>query len=390
MNQTISLLLCILLSLFSFSADAMAGYNIVDFGAKLDGRTDSSAALQAAWRKACSATMSATVVVPKGRFFVSRALLQGPCNNNNLRVVIHGTITADSGFSSASEWITFKYVQGLSVHGGTFDARGQALWACKAARRSCPSGSTAVTISGSKDVLVIGTKVMNSENFQMAVIFSQGVTMQGLTITAPANSPNTDGVHVHMSTGVTITGSAMRTGDDCISLGPGVTDAWIYNIRCGPGHGVSIGSLGGSPGEPGVENVTVSSVVFTGTQNGFRVKTWANPYGGFVKDILFQHATMIDVQNPIVIDQNYCPKNNCPNNNSGIKISGVKFSDVEGTSTTEVAVKLDCSQSNPCQGIELDNIKLRYSGENMQAEAQAFCRNVQGRSTGYMIPPSCL
>ncbi|PKA64276.1 Polygalacturonase [Apostasia shenzhenica] len=390
MNQTISLLLCILLSLFSFSADAMADYNIVNFGAKLDGRTDSAAALQAAWRKACNETLSATVVVPKGRFFVSRALLQGPCNNNDLRVVILGTITADSGFSSASEWITFKYVQGLSVQGGTFDARGQALWACKAARRSCPFGSTAVTISGSKDVLVNGTKVMNSENFQMAVIFSQGVTMQGLTITAPANSPNTDGVHVHMSTGVTITGSSMSTGDDCISLGPGVTDAWIYNISCGPGHGISIGSLGWSPGEPGVENVTVSSVVFTGTQNGFRVKTWANPYGGFVKDILFQHATMIDVQNPIVIDQNYCPNNNCPNNNSGIKISGVKFSEVEGTSTTEVAVKLDCSQSNPCQGIELDNIKLSYSGENMQAEAQAFCRNVQGRSTGYVIPPSCL
>ncbi|KAG0485094.1 hypothetical protein HPP92_009173 [Vanilla planifolia] len=76
-------------------------------------------------------------------------------------------------------------------------------------------------------------------------------------------------------------------------------------------------------------------VVFTGTQNGFRVKTWANPYAGFVKDVTFEHATMNNVQNPIVIDQNYCPGNgNCPN-----KISGVTFSDA-GTSATLVAVTL--------------------------------------------------
>ncbi|KAG0485106.1 hypothetical protein HPP92_009185 [Vanilla planifolia] len=258
------------------------------------------------------------MVVPKGTFFVSRALLQGPCNNNNLRVFVQGTIIADAGYSSAAtDWITFKYVQGLSVYGGTFDGRGQSLWARKAAGRSCPTGST------------------------------PGVTVEGATITAPEDSPNTDGIHLHMSRGVSVTGSTMRTGDDCISIGQGVSNVWIENIKCGPGHGISIGSLGASPGRP-VQNVTASLVVFTGTQIGFRVKTWANPYAGFVKDVTFEHATMNNVQNPIVIDQNYCPGNgNCPNKSSGIKISGVTFSDVQGTSATLVAVTLDCSRSNP-------------------------------------------
>ncbi|KAG0487016.1 hypothetical protein HPP92_009111 [Vanilla planifolia] len=212
-----------------------------------------------------------------------------------------------------------------------------------------------------------------------------GVTVEGATITAPEDSPNTDGIHLHMSRGVSVTGSTMRTGDDCISIGQGVSNVWIENIKCGPGHGISIGSLGASPGEAGVQNVTASLVVFTGTQNGFRVKTWANPYAGFVKDVTFEHATMNNVQNPIVIDQNYCPGNgNCPN-----KISGVTFSDVQGTSATLVAVTLDCSRSNPCTGIELNNIKLTYKGKGGQ-QAQSICSNAKGKNSGFVVPPSCL
>ena len=76
----------------------------------------------------------------------------------------------------------------------------------------------------------------------------------------------------------------------------------------------SIGSLGWDLQEAGVQNVTVKSSTFTGSQNGVRIKTWARSSNGFVRDVLFQHAVMINVQNPIIIDQNYCPHNNdCPN-----------------------------------------------------------------------------
>ena len=49
------------------------------------------------------------------------------------------------------------------------------------------------------------------------------------------------------------------------------------------------------------------------TQNGVRIKSWGRPSNGFTRNILFQHVTIQDVQNPIVIDQNYCPSNEgCP------------------------------------------------------------------------------
>lgn len=76
---------------------------------------------------------------------------------------------------------------------------------------------------------------------------------------------------------------------------------------------LSIGSLGRDLQEPGVHNVTVKTVTFTGTENGLRVKTWARPSNGFVRGVLFQHAVMVNVQNPIIIDQHYCPDSGkCP------------------------------------------------------------------------------
>ena len=75
----------------------------------------------------------------------------------------------------------------------------------------------------------------------------------------------------------------------------------------------SIGSLGKDLKEEGVQNVTVTTATFTGTQNGVRIKSWARASNGFARDVRFQHIAMVNVQNPIFIDQNYCPnKNNCP------------------------------------------------------------------------------
>ena len=78
-------------------------------------------------------------------------------------------------------------------------------------------------------------------------------------------------------------------------------------------HYYSIGSLAKDLKEEGVQNVTVKAVTFTGTQNGVRIKSWARPSNGFVKHVVFQHIDMTNVQHPIVIDQNYCPRHkNCP------------------------------------------------------------------------------
>lgn len=121
---------------------AMEAFNILDFGAKPDGLTDSSGPFLAAWAKACNLTKPASVDIPAGTFLVSKVMFQGPCKNNNVAINIWGTLVAPVGYTTDDRWIAFKYVDGLSVYGGTFDGRGQRFWNCKLAGRSCPPGAT--------------------------------------------------------------------------------------------------------------------------------------------------------------------------------------------------------------------------------------------------------
>jgi polygalacturonase len=75
----------------------------------------------------------------------------------------------------------------------------------------------------------------------------------------------------------------------------------------------SNGSLGKDLEESGVQNEMVKNVTLAGSQNGLRIKSWGRPSNGFAKDILSQHIAMNNVQNPIVIYQNYCHENkDCP------------------------------------------------------------------------------
>lgn len=69
-----------------------------------------------------------------------------------------------------------------------------------------------------------------------------------------------------------------------------------------------------------------------------------------------------------------------------MKISGVSYEHIKGTSASPVAIKFDCSQSNPCQGLKLHDIKLIY----LRGSQKSSCKNVGGSSTGVVIPKSCL
>ncbi|KAK9138989.1 hypothetical protein Sjap_009583 [Stephania japonica] len=374
-------------SSYAGAASVIHNINVVKLGAKPDGRTDSTDSFNAAWVAACSSRGPALINVPKGKYLVKNVEFRGGSQycKNTARITfrIQGTLLAPSNYNDLNKsenWVSFKEVQGLSIiGGGTLDAQGSPLWACKAANKNCPDGATSLRITNSKDIVIEGLRSVNSQMFNIVINRCENVKIRGVMISAPGDSPNTDGIHVQQSTGVTISNTGIKTGDDCISIGPGTKNLWIQYIACGPGHGISIGSLAKGMNEEGVQNVTVRRAVFTGTQNGLRIKAWGRPSNGFVKGVLFQHAIMKNVQNPIVIDQNYCPHNkNCPNQASGIRISDVRYEDIRGTSATQVAVKFDCSKKNPCDGIRMKDVKLTYKTRR----AQSTCANVGGSAHG--------
>ncbi|KAL5582987.1 hypothetical protein UlMin_015429 [Ulmus minor] len=369
---------------------AIKTYNVLSFGAKPNGVIDSTQAFLNAWEEACASFDATLIYVPNGRYLVGSMAFKGACRSSQIIFRIDGTLVAPPDFQAlagAEHWLGFEGVSGVSIVGGAFDARGPALWACKATGINCPSGATTLGFTNSNNIRIIGLVSLNSQMFHIVINGCQDVILHGVRVIAAGNSPNTDGIHVQLSRNVTILNSSIRTGDDCISIGPGTQNLWIESIACGPGHGISIGSLAKDFEEEGVQNVTVKKAVFIGTQNGLRIKSWARPSKGFVQGVQFLDAIMENVQNPIVIDQNYCPHSiNCPSEVSGIKIRDVTYRGIRGTSATQVAIKFDCSVINPCSDIRLEDVNLSYQNK----VAQSLCNNVDGKALGLVQPNNCL
>ncbi|KAK7304092.1 hypothetical protein RJT34_15135 [Clitoria ternatea] len=381
--------LILFVATFSLFSSCNASYiNVVSFGAKPDGKLDSTGAFLRAWSSACKSNEAATIYVPKGSFLLKQVTFWGPCMNK-IDIRIDGTIVAPSDYWSLGNsgyWILFMKLNRVSIYGGTLDGSGAGYWHCKKTGGNCPAGARTLSFSWSKNVEISGLTTINSKAMHIAVDHCQNVMIQDVRIRAPSRSPNTDGISLQFSTDVTISHATIMTGDDCISISQGTTNVWIQRIACGPGHGISVGSLGTFGDEAGVQNVTVTDSVFTKTDNGVRIKSWPQPSNGYARDIVFRNLIMQNAYNPIIIDQRYCPSGNCPHQNSGVKISRVSYEHIKGTSASPIAINFDCSESNPCWGIILQDIKLTY----YKGSATSSCRNAGGSSSGIVIPRSCV
>lgn len=137
--------LCIIFFSFAalFSRTNAATFNVMSFGAKADGRTDSTQPFLKAWSWACNSVLPGTLYVPKGRFLIKAAVFKGPCRNR-ITVRIDGTLVAPDNYwalGNSGYWILFIQVNRLSVIGGTLDAKGAGFWGCRKSGGNCPVGA---------------------------------------------------------------------------------------------------------------------------------------------------------------------------------------------------------------------------------------------------------
>ncbi|GAB4854161.1 hypothetical protein Ancab_022747 [Ancistrocladus abbreviatus] len=228
----------------------------------------------------------------------------------------------------------------------------------------------------------------DSKNFNILVFGCNNVTLEDITITAPRESLNTDGIHLGKSENINIIGAKIEVGDDCVSIGDGTRQLHIENVECGPGHGISVGSLGKFQNEEPVVGVFVKNCTFTSTDNGVRIKTWLGSYETAATDLHFEDITINNVTTPIVLDQAYCPYNHCKAKvPSKVKVINISFKRIKGTSGGPNALKLVCSSSVPCENVELADIDLTYSGKEGLIVSE--CANVKPKTSGKLNPPPC-
>ncbi|CAN0917359.1 unnamed protein product [Linum grandiflorum] len=349
--------------------------NVDKFGARADGRSDDTQAFGNAWKAACSSTGPTLFVVPKNKVYTLKPItFSGPCPAN-LILKIFGTIKASQNMNDyqndRKHWIRFESLQNFRVRGGgTIDGNGHVWWqnSCKVNHKlPCQNAPTGVTFYECNNLIVSNLRFQNSQKMHVSFEKCLNVRVLHLLVTAPGNSPNTDGIHVTATQNIRISQSVIKTGDDCISIVSGSKNVQVTDVTCGPGHGISIGSLGAENSEAQVSDVLVNRATLSGTTNGVRIKTWQGG-SGYAKNIQFQNIVMNNVSNPIIIDQNYCDQNEpCHQQGSAVQVSNVVYKNIKGTSWSK-------------------GMKQKNEEEAKDAPARASCVSVEFTKRGTVTP----
>ncbi|KNA18657.1 hypothetical protein SOVF_068750 [Spinacia oleracea] len=395
-------------------------FSVLDYGAKGDGTSDDTKAFQDAWASACKVE-SSTMLIPSGyQFLVGPISFSGPYCQRNIIFQLDGTIVAPTSpnawKSNLMWWMDFTKLVGITIQGkGVIDGSGSVWWTDAPYDesedhelemiiplndtilekppmpvRSELSGKmpsvkpTALRFYGSINVTVTGITLQNSPQCHLKFDNCNGVLVYSVTVSSPGDSPNTDGIHLQNSKDVLIHSSSLACGDDCISIQTGCSNVYIHSVNCGPGHGISIGSLGRYNSKACVSNVTVRDVNMHGTMTGVRIKTWQGGSGS-VKGVTFSNIQVNEVQLPIVIDQYYCDKSTCKNQTTAVAVSGVTFQNIKGTYTVK-PVHLACSDELPCTDISLNTIQLKPLQERYHLY-DPYCWNSYGELMAPIAPP---
>ncbi|KAL6186007.1 hypothetical protein ACLB2K_042129 [Fragaria x ananassa] len=236
--------------------------------------------------------------------------------------------------------------------------------------------------------VIRGINSLNPKGVHIFITESHNIRVHWVQIEAPATSPNTDGIHISDSNNVRIARTRISTGDDCVGMIQGSTNIAINKVFCGPGHGISVGSLGKYETENDVRGIVVKNCTFNNTDNGIRIKSWPGSQPSLATGMIFRDLIMQNVKNPIIIDQEYGCNDKCNKAPSKVKISNVHYINVKGTTSSDIAVDLICSSHSPCEDIELRDIDLKYVGPK-KVRTSSQCKNAKIGYGGIQNPPAC-
>lgn len=288
------------------------------FRAEAGGRADNTAA----FRQAVAAVKAAgggTLEVPAGIYLTGPFAL---CDRINLRLDA-GAVIRFTDRPSAYRSGGGRLQPELAVNGrhdvmisgaGVLDGQGAAWWPAARAMRDPVTGRQynghttprppIVVFRRCERVRVEGITLRNSPALNLGFDECREVTVEGVAILNPADSPNTDGIDPKGCQNVLIAHCHIDTGDDCIAAGgrgPMVEEnVLITDCAFLHGHGCSIGSDTSS----GVRDFAVTRCTFDGTTTGIRLKS-APDRGGPVERLTYADLVMRGVAHAITINSDY-------------------------------------------------------------------------------------
>ena len=376
-------------------------FDVRQFGARGDGKTLDTVAIQAAL-DACGQAGGGTVKFSPG-IYLSRpltlrtkttvslakgaTLLASPAQSDFLKA--GGNWLAARSNGDFTPFISGENLTDVAITGqGTIDGNGTNWWGPAEEARIRKPGyvlprPNLIVLNHCKNIRLAGVRLINSPKSHLVPSDCEEVAIEGVTVRSPAGAANTDGIDPSNCRNVTITHCIIDTGDDNIAIKSGkkvegrefgceniaVTDCVFLH-----GHGMSIGSetVGG------VRHVIVNYCRFEDTDNGLRIKS-SRGRGGVVEDIRYFNITMKNVHPAISIVgyYQYSTNDKFPKDDSAEPITettpvfrNITISNLTATSTQEAGLIVGLPES-PVSNVVLENVHIT-------AETGLTIRNARG------------
>jgi polygalacturonase len=292
-----------------------ATFNVRDFGAKGDGHTKDTVALQKAL-DACASAGGGTVVVPLG-IYLTGSIVLGPQTTLKLeaRASLMGSPDIEDYPLVRVRWegefadghralISAEKADHIAIHGpGMIYGPPLSLSALRN-----PRGPALIELTDATDVVLDGFTTQYQRLWSIHLLFCRNLTARNLIIRS--TSYNGDGIDVDSCQDVRIEHCDINTGDDAIALKSGrglaalrldrptenvvIKDCMLVSsIFAGIGFGTEMSG--------GIRNVRLENCTIAGRRNGILFKS-RDGRGGYFENITGENLTVLDSPTFLAID----------------------------------------------------------------------------------------
>ncbi|GMH28862.1 hypothetical protein Nepgr_030705 [Nepenthes gracilis] len=277
---------------------------------------------------------------------------------------------------------------------GTVDGQGELWWGKFHRGQLKHTRPYLIELMFSTDIQISNLTFINSPSWNIHPVYSSNIVVQGITINAPLNSPNTDGINPDSCTNTRIEDCYIVSGDDCVAVKSGWDE---YGIAFGmPTKQLVIRRLTcisptsavialGSEMSGGIQDVRAEEILAINSESGVRIKTAAGR-GGFVKDIYVRRMTMKTMKWAFWMTGNYGSHPDSKYDPNALPvIQNINYRDMVAEDV-KMAARLEGIAGDPFTEICISNVTISMAAK--AKNVQWACTDVAGISSE-VTPKPC-